>query len=120
MQNIKKIQKEEIKFFTYLQKMYVKYPEWSLNEFKSIYNRFTKFAKKIHSDEISLLRKGEVFLRDNEGTLKKLLDMSLNEKQWYIFKIITSPEIDVSIYIILVGTICKLTIEDTTDLEKLL
>lgn len=120
MQNVKKIQNEEIKFFIYLQKMYSRYPEWSLNEFKKIYNRFIKFTKKIHSDEISLLRKGEIFLRDNEGTLKKLLNMSLEEKQWYIFKIISSPEIDVSIYIVLVGTICKLTIENTTDLEKLL
>lgn len=118
--NVKKIADLEVDFICYLQKMYVKYPEWSLDIFKDIYKKFTKFLNKIGSDELSSLRTGEAILRDKNDSLKTLLKMSLDDKKWFIFNILSDSDINAQMGIILVGTICKLTIENTDDLEKLL
>lgn len=114
MQDIKKIKKAEDNFISFIQKTYRNHPEWSLDDFKSIYNSFINFCNKIKSEPISLLRVAEVQLKDDCNILNKILKYSLKEKQWYIFSILTTEDIHISMKIALVGAICKLTIDNPT------
>lgn len=115
----KKCQKAERAFIGYVLWSYRKKPEWTEKDFKRLYNKFIIFSKKINSNETSLLEIGSRILKDEKwNLLDKVLNNNYTENRNLIYTILATNEMQIPVQIVLIGTIIKLTIEDTNDLEN--
>lgn len=115
----KKCQKAERAFIGYVLWSYRKKPEWTEKDFKRLYNKFIIFSKKINSNETSLLEIGSRILKDEKwNLLDKVLNNNYTENRNLIYTILATKEMQIPVQIVLIGTIIKLTIEDTNDLEN--
>ena len=86
---------------------------WEKKDLQFIYDKFKGFIKSTATDEISLLRKGEFIL-------KKYCDVDYTDmaKVKYYIESIIVEDIDLTISVVLIGTITKLAISDKIDYEE--
>ena len=110
MENIKKIQKAEIKFVDTVEKLYLKEKYWNIETYIKIYEAFKHFCRDINRDEISLLSVADIQLRDGNNMYNKIVNSSEIELKEYIISILTNDNIHISMKIILIGGISKIVI----------
>lgn len=117
----RKCQKAERAFIGYTLWLYRKKLEWSTKDFNSLYNKFITFSKRINSNETSLLETGSRILKDQQWSLlDKVINNEYNQNRDLIYKVLATNEMQVPVQIVLIGTIAKLTLEDTSFLENLI
>lgn len=81
--------------------------KWNLEDIEYLYKEFQFFLTKSNIEEISILRKGEVFL----GKYCDIEECSYISCKDMIFKIINSDELAIPIQIAIIGALLKLCIE---------
>jgi hypothetical protein len=80
---------------------------WDETSLNKIYKNFLKFSKKIETDELSLLRFGEVFLREciNVTTINKD-----NSKSIILSILNNIEELEIPVVIVMIAAIVKLSL----------
>ena len=117
----RKCKRAERAFIGYTLWLYRKKPEWSTKDFNSLYNKFIIFSKRINSNETSLLETGSRILRDKEwNLLDKVISNDYSQNRNLIYNVLAIDELQIPVQIVLIGTITKLTLEDTSSLESLI
>lgn len=104
-----KTQRQEIKFLKYIVLKLDK-EVWTEEDIQDIYIKFKLFLSNLDLDEISILRKGEVFL----GPYIDTVDITnLEQLKQLIFNILTAAteDLNVQVAITIIGALTKLSLE---------
>lgn len=110
MKEIKKIQKAEIKFVDFIEKLYLNEEYWSIETYVKIYEAFKHFCRDINKDEMTLLSVADIQLRDGNNMYNKIINSTIIKLKDYIINILTDNNIHISMKIVLIGGISKIVI----------
>lgn len=114
---MKKELKKELDFYDYvLKKMDIH--DWTIKDLKDIYSKWLHLIKMYKTDELSVLRKGEIFL--GEYTDKVISYTNMIDIKYFIYSIVeaASEDLDVSVGIVIIGTVIKLSLNKLENVKE--